>query len=218
MNNAAMDRLAASADFTGDEAFEAAEMNRSSETITVPLSLQLMPPADGNEAPDATEAVQLLFVRHENSIRAFVRSLQPSLPDADDVMQETFLTVSRKAATFQPGTNFVAWACAIARLKVLENFRQKKRANVLSEAAVIALAEDAPSAQSMNERESALEKCLEQLAPKVRDLLWRRYSRRQSSTEMADAAGMTSTAVRVALTKARKSLRDCINIQLRHSQ
>ena len=172
----------------------------------------------GSSEPDPTEEVQLLFVRHENSIRAFVRSLQPSLTDADDVMQETFLTVSRKAATFEPGTNFVAWACGIARLKVLENFRQRKRANVLSEAAVIALAEGAPSAQSMNERESALEKCLEQLSPKARDLLWRRYSRRQSSTEMAEAAGMTSSAVRVALTKARKALRDCINIQLRHAQ
>ena len=47
---------------------------------------------DEHEAPTVTETVQLLFVRHENSIRAFVRSLQPSLSDADDVMQETFLT------------------------------------------------------------------------------------------------------------------------------
>ena len=105
-------------------------------------------PEDRSEAPNATEEVQLLFVRHENSIRTFVRALQPSLSDADDVMQETFLTVSRKASTFEPGTNFVAWACGIARLKVLENFRQKKRANVLSEAAIIALAEDAPSPES----------------------------------------------------------------------
>ena len=173
--------------------------------------------ANANEehkAPDATEAVQLLFVRHENAIRAFVRSLQPSLSDADDVMQETFLTISRKAPTFEPGSNFLAWACGIARLKVLENFRQRKRANVLSEAAIIALTEDSPSHQSLSEQESALEGCLEKLAPKVRDLLWRRYSRRQSSTEMAEAAGMTSTAVRVALTKARKALRDCINTQI----
>ena len=145
-------------------------------------------PEDRSEAPCSTEEVQLLFVRHENSIRAFVRALQPSLSDADDVMQETFLTVSRKASTFEQGTNFVAWACGIARLKVLENFRQRKRANVLSEAAINALAEDAPSPESLSEREDALEGCLERLTPKVRDLLWRRYSRRQSSTEMAEAA------------------------------
>ena len=175
-------------------------------------------PDDRNEAPNATEEVQLLFVRHENSIRSFVRALQPSLADAEDVLQETFLTVSRKAASFQPGTNFVAWACGVARLKVLENFRLKKRGNVLSEAAISALAEDAPSPQSLSEREYALEGCIERLTPKMRDLLWRRYSRRQSSKEMAEAARMTTNAVRVALSKARVALRDCINSQLRHAR
>ena len=175
-------------------------------------------PEGENRAPDVQEEVQLLFVRHENSIRAFVRSLQPSLSDADDVMQETFLTVSRKAASFEAGTNFVAWACGIARLKVLENFRQRKRANVLSEAAIVALTEDAPPLGFFKDRERALERCLAQLTPKMRDLLWRLYSRRQSSTEMAEAAGMTSNAVRVALTKARIALRDCINTQLQTAE
>ena len=175
-------------------------------------------PSATSEAHSATEEVQLLFVRHQNSIRAFVRALQPSLADADDVLQETFLTVSRKASSFQPGTNFVAWACGIARLKVLENFREKKRANVLSETAIVALAEDAPSPESLCEREDALEACLEKLAPKTRDLLWRRYSRRQSSDEMAEDAGMTPNAVRVALSKARVALRDCISSQIQSAQ
>ena len=125
-------------------------------------------PEDRTDAPNVTEEVQLLFVRHENSIRAFVRALQPSLSDADDVMQETFLTVSRKASTFEPGTNFVAWAFGIARLKVLENFRLKKRTNVLTEAALIALAEDAPTPEALREKEDALEACLERLTPKKR--------------------------------------------------
>ena len=145
------------------------------ETIRFPVSLVTMTtPEDESESPDATEAVQLLFVRHENSIRAFVRALQPSLADADDVMQETFLTDSLKASSFEPGTNFGAWACGVARLKVLENLRQRKRATVLSEAAIIALTEDAPSPRSLDERGGALERCLDRISPKVRDLLWRR--------------------------------------------
>lgn len=163
------------------------------------------------------EQVQLLFVRHEGVIRAFVRALQPSLADADDVMQETFLTASRKASTFEPGTNFVAWACGIARLKVLENLRQRKRATVLSEAAIIALAEDAPAPEVTALREAALASCLEKTTPKVRDLLWRRYLSRQSSDEMAGALSMTSTAVRLALFKARSFLRDCVTSELKNS-
>ena len=190
-----------------------------SETIASPLTLLVMNTSEDQRGSlSTTEEVQLLFVRHENSIRAFVRALQPSLADADDVLQETFLTVSRKASTFELGTNFVAWACSIARLKVLENFRQKKRSNLLSEAAISALAADAPAAETLTEREDALEKCLGKLAPKARDLLWRRYSRRQSSDEMAEAAGMTSIAVRVALSKARATLRDCIHSQTKLAQ
>ncbi|CAN5886591.1 sigma-70 family RNA polymerase sigma factor [soil metagenome] len=164
--------------------------------------------------PTAAELVQMLFVRHEGAIRAFVRALQPLLTDADDVLQETFLTVSRKASSFEPGTNFIAWACSIARLKVLENHRQRRRANVLSEATIIALAEDAPSENLTQMREDALGLCLEKIAPKARELLWRRYTSRQSSEEIAEGSRMTSTAVRVALSKARAFLRDCVSAEL----
>jgi len=89
---------------------------------------------------------------------------------------------------------------------------------VLSEAAISALAEDAPSPQLLSETQDALEACFAKLTPKIRDLFWRRYSRRQSSDEMAEAAGMTSTAVRVALSKARVALRDCITSQLQQAR
>ena len=170
-----------------------------------------------NMPPTPAEQVQMLFVRNEGAIRAFVRALQPALADADDVLQETFLTVSRKASSFEPGTNFVAWACGIARMKVLENFRQKKRTNVLSEAAIIALADESPASDLTGLREEALSRCLEKLAPKSRELLWRRYSGRQDSDEMADGLGMTSTVVRVALSKARAFLRDCVSFELKRA-
>jgi RNA polymerase sigma-70 factor (ECF subfamily) len=86
---------------------------------------------------------------------------------------------------------------------------------VLSEKAIIALTEDVPSPESFKEREQALSKCIAKLPSKLRDLLWRRYSRRQTSDEMAEALGMTSNAVRVALSRSRMSLRDCINLQLK---
>lgn len=72
-------------------------------------------------------------------------ALQPVFSEAEDVLQETFLTVSRTAESFEPGTNFVAWACGIARRKVLDNYRRQRRATVLNEAALIALADDAPT-------------------------------------------------------------------------
>lgn len=168
-------------------------------------------------APTATERVQLLFVQHEGAIRAFIRALQPSLPEADDVLQETFLTVSRKAADFDMGPHFVAWACRIARFKVLESQRRLRKTTSLSEAALNALADAAPAPSELAAREGALRECLKRLAPRARDLLWRRYSVRQSSEVMAEEAGMSCTAVRVALTKARAFLRDCVAKELKRA-
>src|SRR5829696_3744124 len=88
--------------------------------------------------------VQRLFVKHQSVIKAYVLSLLPSLTDADDVLQETFITVSNKAPSFEPGTNFVAWACTIARFKVLEARRRLNDPRALSDEAIEALAEDVP--------------------------------------------------------------------------
>jgi DNA-directed RNA polymerase specialized sigma24 family protein len=53
----------------------------------------MMTDAFSDTPPSPAEQVQMLFVRHEGAIRAFVRALQRSLADADDVLQETFSTV-----------------------------------------------------------------------------------------------------------------------------
>ena len=157
--------------------------------------------------------VQGLFVRHQGVVKAFILSLQPGFADAEDVLQETFLVVTRKAGEFVPGTNFVAWACAIARLKLLEARRKASRP-VLSEAAMVALCEDAPEEAFFDERLGALRSCVEKLAPKARELVWLRYHSELGSAEIAEKTGWKDGAVRVALTKARGFLRKCVQRQV----
>ncbi len=60
-------------------------------------------------------------------MRAYALALAGQFAAADDVIQETFLTVTKKAADFQPETNFLAWSCAIVRLKVPENQHASRR-------------------------------------------------------------------------------------------
>ena len=84
--------------------------------------------------------VQGLFLTHLGVVRGFIRALVRDRHLADDILQETFLTVSRKAADFQPGTSFPRWACAVARLKVLETLRRERGSlKYLSEEAIEAL-------------------------------------------------------------------------------
>ena len=50
--------------------------------------------------------------------------------NASDMVQETFLVITAKAANFQRGTNFRAWAWTIARYKVLQTLEKNAPAPV----------------------------------------------------------------------------------------
>ena len=60
-----------------------------------------------------------LLVAHQSLIRAYVISLMPGAPDADDVIQNTSEILWKKRANFELGTNFKAWALTTARFQVM---------------------------------------------------------------------------------------------------
>ena len=156
--------------------------------------------------PAAATGVQGLFLTHLNVIRGFIRALVRDRHLADDVLQETFLTVSRKAADFQPGTNFPRWACAVARLKVMEAQRREKgNLLFLSEEAIEALAasEDLPEHDARTE---LLDGCIDDLPPAMKRSVELRYVGGHKPAEIARIIGWSAEAVYVALSRARALL------------
>lgn len=110
-----------------------------------------------------------LFVRHQTRIKGFISSLMGDFAAVPDVLQETFLVVQRKAGEFEPGSNFVAWAFQIARFQVMKAQKQHKRATErFSETVLEALAASAPEQWLDESKISALDNCLEKLAPQAR--------------------------------------------------
>src|SRR5438132_12137517 len=93
-------------------------------------------PLKGGEATALSEKkmrVLQLFVKHQLALRAFILSLEPNFTDAEDLLQEVFLVITRKANEFQEGTNFLAWGCTIARFKLMELLRRRAKSQALSE-------------------------------------------------------------------------------------
>jgi RNA polymerase sigma-70 factor (ECF subfamily) len=114
------------------------------------------------------QAVQRLFVAHTSLLKGFILGLLPDYNRAEDVLQEVFLTLTQKADEFQPGTDFTAWARAVARIKVLHRFDQDKRApRPLCAEALDALVAAAPAMdETRSSRRHALGKCLEESPPR----------------------------------------------------
>lgn len=170
----------------------------------------------GEENPQLakTMRVQQLFVKHQLGIRAFVLSLQPGFTEAEDLVQEVFLVVTRKAGDFVEGTNFFAWACTIARFKLLEAMRRRARAQDLSEEVIETLCAVEPAEHFDEARLSAVQHCLEKLAPKARQMMYLRYYGEHSPAEIARLVSWTPNAVRVALSRARTVLQECLERRL----
>jgi RNA polymerase sigma-70 factor (ECF subfamily) len=167
--------------------------------------------------PRAVEEVQRLFLRHAGLLRGFILGLLPDHNRAEDVFQEVFLTITRKAEEFQTGSNFLAWARSIARLKVLEACRAARSAPRLfsPEALDAVLAAAAEGDDSWAQRREALAKCLEQLAPRAREILELRYSEEYlPPPEIAARLSWSVGAVHVALSRARKFLQQCTKNRL----
>jgi RNA polymerase sigma-70 factor, ECF subfamily len=167
-------------------------------------------PDDKAARSDKTMRVQQLFVKHQLGLRAFILSLEPNFTDAEDLLQEVFLVITRKANDFEEGTNFFAWACTIARFKLLELLRRRARSQDLSEEVVEALCAVDPEEHFEDNRLAALQFCLEQLAPKARQMMYLRYYGEHSPAEIARLVSWTPNAVRVALSRARTVLQDCL--------
>ncbi|MEI9897910.1 MAG: sigma-70 family RNA polymerase sigma factor [Chthoniobacter sp.] len=154
--------------------------------------------------------VQMLFVQHTAALRGFVHALMPDFARADDIVQETFLTVTRKAGDFEPGTNFLGWVCRIARFKVMEAGRKAQRSTTLSPDIIESLCACEPEPEASDERLRHLSECLKKLAPQARQAVEMRYQQAHKPAEIARRLGWGAESVYVALSRARALLRECV--------
>jgi RNA polymerase sigma-70 factor (ECF subfamily) len=168
---------------------------------------------EGDGMPDdpRVSEVQRLFLRHCSILRGFIVGLLGDFETADDVLHEVFLTATEKAGEFVPGSNYLAWVRAIARLKVLEHLRGRRRwPGYFPPEIVELLADDAPRAEAgLAARRAVLASCLEEVSGRARDLLELRYVDGLLPARIAEQVNWSVGAVNVALSRARRFLRDC---------
>lgn len=158
-----------------------------------------------------TALVQQLFVQHMAPLRGFLLGLGADFHQVDDLVQETFLTALAKAADFEEGTNFRAWIFTTARFKMLVSIRDASREKLVFDSDVVELlAESAPDFSANERRSRHLHACMEKLAPQARRAMELFYQHGHPPREIAPLMGWSANAVKVALSRARSVVRECI--------
>jgi RNA polymerase sigma-70 factor, ECF subfamily len=168
--------------------------------------------AEGKKIQDFTS----LLIDHQELIRSYIITQIPGSPDVRDVLQEVNMVLWEKQNSFQPGTNFGAWACTVARYKVLEHRRKEARSrgffvfNVeLSRVLAAEVQEREPDA--LEDQRWALDQCLAKLSPTNRRLLQARYhSSAGAFARLSSETGRSNESLRVTLCRIRSSLRQCV--------
>ena len=153
----------------------------------------------------------------QSSLWAYVFSLLPDHAGAQDVLQQTNLTLWRKADDFQPGSSFFAWASKAAYFHVLTYRRGMRRDRLVFNDDVFAyLAERQAErlAEAPSEQVTALRGCLEKLPPHSRRLLECRYAPGASVKNLAEADGRSTAALSQVLYRIREALLSCIERSL----
>lgn len=172
--------------------------------------------SDAANQPDPRTTVQTLFIKHGPAIRGYLLALVPEESTADDLLHEVFLAVTAKADQYQPGTNFAAWARAIARFEALRLARDRAKAPTsLSPEVIEKISETSPAFEYSEDRLHAMQECLDRLAPQARKAIRLRYMKALAPKEIAGQMGLAVRSVSVMLARARVTLRECIDRKLK---
>lgn len=156
---------------------------------------------------------------HQARLRAYVCSRTGDPEAADDIVQDVFLIAYRKLDTLDLKEPLFPWLLTVARSQVRQRWRSQERSNLderISSLVSQRLEEehaDAPGS-AFEEHFEQLRKCVERLPGKLRSLIDLVYRENKSCDEASSTVGMNPTAVRVALHRARKALRECVQTSL----
>jgi len=153
-----------------------------------------------------------LLGQYRRQLFRFVYSLVNSMHDAEDLFQQVTITLWDKFDEFDPGTEFFAWACAIAKNKTLNFFKSKGRQRVyFSEELINEIArQEAQREDLQDSRLKALERCRQKLSRKDQQLLAACYRGDVSIQEAAKEIGRPVGSVYDSLSRIRSALHACI--------
>ena len=154
------------------------------------------------------------FVRSQDRIYAYVVTLLPNRADAEEVFQQTSLILWKKWQQFDPGRDFVRWACGIAHNEVcafLRKHADKGRVH-LSEDVMAEVVQVRLDVHDLLEvRRRLLRHCLDQLKQGHRELLERCYAGKDSIKAIAAELGQRPNVLYMRLKRLRRAVFDCVN-------
>jgi RNA polymerase sigma-70 factor, ECF subfamily len=173
-----------------------------------------------------TAAFEELVHRYESKIFRLTKNITGNREDAEDAMQDAFLKAYAHLDGFQGDSRFYTWLVRIAANEALMRLRKRRPGQLSLDEPIEGDADLMPREledwRPSPEREYAqaemqgiLAEVIEKLEPEYRIVLVLRDLEELSTQETADALGISVTAVKSRLLRARLKLREKLNRHFR---
>ena len=165
------------------------------------------------------EAFKELVLRLQYELQQFISARAASYEMIEETLQATFVVCYEKIGQFTFRGSFAGWlktiAAGILRSELTERARQiamegDALERVMVHRAIADFESKQESVQRSEEAHRKLDECLDELTPRVRKLLARRYEDRLSLNRIAQQFKKPAAWVANTLCRARQKLKRCL--------
>lgn len=149
-----------------------------------------------------------LVTRYQSAVYNLAYRMLGDPTDAEDAAQEVFVRAWNQLRTFQIERRFSTWLLSIASHHCIDMLRRRKPTAPLDDVALYVQSnEPEPDELALrNEQREIVQKLLNTLPDKYRSVTVLRYYNDLSYDEIARATGLTESAVKTQLHRARRML------------
>ncbi len=190
---------AAHSPLTGDPGPAAAAMSTSAEQDRASVAAALR----GDQT-----AFGDLVTRYQSAVYNMAYRMLGDPTEAEDAAQEVFVRAWNQLHTFQLDRRFSTWLLSIASHHCIDMLRRRRPSAPLDDVALY-VPSDEPQPDELalrNEQSAAVKRLLDALPDKYRSVTVLRYYNDLSYEEIARVTGLTESAVKTQLHRARKML------------
>jgi len=150
------------------------------------------------------DAFERLFREHQREVYGWIVRIVRDSGIAEDLTVETFWRIYRSRARFDPKGNFNAWARRIATNAALDHLRRTRSETELPEDLP---ADPQPDPAIAQETRLSVRKAFAALPPKYRLVATLALIEEESYENIAQAAGISASVVKVRVFRAVRMLR-----------
>jgi len=155
-----------------------------------------------------------MYLRYESQLKRYILKISKVTPqEAEDILQEAYIKIWRNLNAIDPSMKLSSWLYRIIYNQTISNWRKKKGAAIitLDEKVAQTIFEDLENKDSEEINDRAVQKAINGLPAKYKDVIILKYFENMNYEEISDILKIPEGTVAVRLNRAKKAIKKALH-------